>query len=295
MGKADYLTSENYRIEFMSDLNTSVYVTQVEAWRKQREADLRTPNSWLSLAGLFVLKEGQNTIGSALTNDIILPEHAPAVLGIIAFSQGKAALSVSTHTPVLVDGTPVEHATLTDNGHRQKPSLVTVGSITFFVHHFSDQYAIRVKDSTNPAIQAFTGCVWFPVKPDYRVEGRFVRNAAPQAIPIKTTVNTDTSYESVGLVTFELLGQPLQFLAQDYGIPGQLAIVFRDATSGKETYGAARFLTVELQEAGSAVVDFNKAYNPPCAFTPYATCPLPPRENILRVPIEAGERYAGSH
>ncbi|MFN8488250.1 MAG: DUF1684 domain-containing protein [Caldilineaceae bacterium] len=271
------------------------YITQIEAWRKQREADLRAPDSWLSLAGLFVLKEGQNTIGSAPTNAIVLPEHAPAELGVIEFSQAKATLVVSTQTPVLVDGAPAQRAPLTDNGHHQKPTLVTVGSITFFVHHFSDQYAIRVKDSANPAIQAFPGCVWFPVKPEYRVEGRFMRHAAPQSIPIKTTVNTDTAYESVGMVTFELLGQPLQLLAQDYGIPGQLAIVFRDATSGQQTYGAARFLTVELREDGAAVVDFNKAYNPPCAFTPYATCPLPPRENILRVPIEAGERYSAAH
>lgn len=279
----------------MHNTHAAIYMTEIEAWRKQREADLRAPDSWLSLAGLFVLKEGLNTIGSDLANDVVLPAHAPTDLGTIEFYDDKATLTVSTKTTVLVDGVPAQRATLTDNGHRKKPTLVTVGSITFFIHHFSDQYAIRVKDSTNSAIQAFTGCVWFPVKPEYRVEGQFTRHAAPQVIPIKTTINTDTAYESVGIVTFELLGQPLQFLAQDYGIPGQLAIVFRDATSGKQTYGAARFLNIDLHEDETVVVDFNKAYNPPCAFTPYATCPLPPRENVLSIPIEAGELYSGAH
>ena len=275
----------------MQNQNESTYITQIEAWRTQREAELRAPDSWLSLAGLFVLNAGDNAIGSDPSNDIILPASAPDYLGVIEFSQGVARLKVTTAIPVLVDGKPVAQADLVDNAEHKTPTLVTVGDITFFVHHFSDQSAIRVKDRANPAITAFAGCTWFAVKPEYRAQGKFVPHTLRE-IPIKTTVNTATQYKSVGTVEFTLNGQALRFAAQDYGVQNQLAIVFRDATAGHETYGPARFLTVEIDANGNAVVDFNKAYNPPCAFTPYATCPLPPRENILAVPIAAGERYS---
>ncbi|MCX6047843.1 MAG: DUF1684 domain-containing protein [Chloroflexi bacterium] len=281
----------------MNNKDNASYITEIAAWRKQREADLRAPDSWLSLAGLFVLKNGYNTIGSAQTNDIILPTSAPDELGLIEFRDGQASLHVTTTVPVFVDGELAQRATLVDNADHKKPTLITVGDVSFFVHTFSGQAAIRVKDRRNPLIKAFAGCEWYAVKPEYRVQGKFVPHTTPRAIPIKTTVNTPTQYKSVGVIEFTLDGQALSFAAQDYGIPNELAIVFRDATSGHQTYGPARFLTVAVDAEGNAVVDFNKAYNPPCAFTPYATCPLPPRENILSVPIEAGERYTenGAH
>lgn len=281
----------------MNNKDNADYITQIEAWRKQREADLRAPDSWLSLAGLFVLKNGYNTIGSAQTNDIVLPASAPDELGLIEFRDGQASLNVTTTVPVFVDGELAQRATLVDNADHKKPTLITVGDVSFFVHTFSGQAAIRVKDRANPLIKAFAGCEWYAVKPEYRVQGKFVPHTTPRAIPIKTTVNTPTQYKSVGVIEFTLDGQALSFAAQDYGIPNELAIVFRDATSGHQTYGPARFLAVAVDAEGNAVVDFNKAYNPPCAFTPYATCPLPPRENILSVPIEAGERYTenGAH
>lgn len=275
----------------MSNQNRATYSEQIEAWRKQREADLRAPDSWLSLTGLFILKEGYHTIGSGINSDILLPAQAPADLGVIEFSKGKASLTVTTATPVLVNGVAVQKAPLVDNSNRQRPTLVTVGTVTFFLHHFGDQYAIRVKDSTSPVGQTFTGCEWFPVQEEYRLNGKFVPHAAPQALPIKTIVNTNSTYQSVGTVEFTWQGQPLHLLAQDFGTPGQLFIAFRDATSGKQTYAPTRFLNVELDEANNAIIDFNKAVNPPCAFTPFATCPLPPRENILSIPIEAGELY----
>lgn len=278
----------------MSNQGGAEYIAQIETWRMQREADLRAPDSWLSLAGLFVLRPGYNTIGSAQTNDVVLPVSAPAELGLIEFRDGQASLNVTTTASVFVDGELAQQVALVDNANHKTPTLVTVGDVSFFVHTFSDQHAIRVKDRANPLIKAFAGCEWFAVKPAYRVQGKFVPHTTPRAIPIKTTVNTATQYKSVGTVEFELNGQTHSFAAQDYGIPNQLAIVFRDATSGQQTYGPARFLSVDVDAEGNAVVDFNKAYNPPCAFSPYATCPLPPRENILTVPIEAGERYTAT-
>ena len=269
----------------------AAYIAKIGAWREQRDAELRAPDSWFSLVGLYILRDGYHTIGSLLSNNIVLPPSAPAELGIIEFRNGKARLNVTTSVPVLVDGVAVESAALVDNHARQKPTLVTVGTVTFFLHNFGDQYAIRVKDSTNPAITAFAGREWFAVKPAYRVQGHFTWHEAPRTIPIKTILDTNSKYQSVGTITFKLLGQPLTLLATDYGVPNQLSVIFRDATAGRQTYGPARFLTVDLAADDTAVLDFNKAVNPPCAFSPYATCPLPPRENILPPAIEAGELY----
>jgi len=275
----------------MSNETTATYIAQIEAWREQREATLRAPDSWFSLVGLFVLKDGYYLVGSAPDSDILLPASAPAELGILEFRNSKAKLNVTTTATVLVDGVPVQHAELVDNHERRQPTLVTVGPVTFFVHNFGDQYAIRVKDSTSPAIAAFAGCDWFAVKPEYRIYGHFTRHETLRAIPIKTIVDTNSKYKSVGTIEFDLHGHPLSLLATDYGVPHQLSVILRDATSGKQTYGPARFLTVELAPDNSVVLDFNNAINPPCAFSVYATCPLPPRENILPVAIEAGERY----
>lgn len=275
----------------MTESERSSYVTEIESWRAKREQDLRAPDSWLSLAGLFHLYNGHFTIGSDVSNEILLPASAPAQLGTLDFQAGEATLTITCAEPVLVDGKAVRQANLVDNGNHKSPTLVTTGSVTFFVHSFGEQFGIRIKDSANHAIAAFGGCRWYEVKPEYRLLGRYVAHDAPNAIPIQTTVQVADVYNSVGTVEFELAGQALRLLVQDYGVPNQRAIVMRDATSGKSTYPPARFLNIQLNPDGTAWVDFNKAYSPPCAFTPYATCPLPPRENILPVAIEAGEQY----
>lgn len=249
---------------------------------------MRAPDSWLALTGLFFLTEGTVTVGSAAECDVQLPPSAPAHLGTLAFRNGQATLHVTTETPVFADGARAGTLALTDN-RGGAPTLVTVGSVTFFIHHVGGHFAVRVRDSQNPAIAAFPGCDWFPVKPEYRVVGRLVRHASMLEVPIRTVVNTPMTYPSVGWVEFTLHDRPLRLLAREGGA-GQLSFVLRDATAGQETYAQARFLGAELLADDTVVLDFNKAYNPPCAFTPYATCPLPPPENILPVRIEAGER-----
>jgi uncharacterized protein len=265
------------------------YVAEIKTWRKKMSDDLRAPDGWLSLAGLFELREGEQTIGSDETCDVALPASAPAWLGVLRFAHNQTRLSITSDALVLVDGVPAREAILLDDGDgATTPTKVTVGTATFFVHSYDGRYAIRVKDSVSPAIAAFVGRVWFEVNPAYRARGQFVPQA--QAVRIETMVNTSSNYQSPGLVNFELHGQPLQLLVT--GRKGnKLSILMRDATSGKETYSAVRFLTVEIDDENNADVDFNRAYSPPCAFTPYATCPLPPRQNILPVRIEAGERY----
>ena len=283
-------------VQITEDLNE--YVAGIEARRKKRAEDLRVPDGWLSLTGLFELKEGEQTIGSSEASDAQLPWSAPDHLGTLTLHATKVTLhlapSVAIETLVTVDGVPVQagaQIALADNQDgAASPTLVRLGSVSFFVHKYGDHYAIRVKDSQNPAIQEFAGFTWFEVKPDYRVRGRFVPHSAPQRVEVSTTVNTIAEYQSPGVLEFELHGQPLSLLVTSRS-GNKLSIILRDATSGKQTYPAVRFLTVEVDGDNNADVDFNMAYNPPCALTPYATCPLPPRENILPVAIEAGEQY----
>jgi uncharacterized protein len=275
----------------MSNADPAAYIGEIEAWRRQREAELRTPDGWLSLTGLYLLGEGSHTVGSDSTSDVILPASAPSHLGKIAFYGGEALLTVTTAAAVLIDGVALRSAQLVDNVGGRRPILVTAGTVSFFVHRFGDQHAVRIKDSANPAIASFAGRRWFPVQPQYRVQGEFTPLADPQEIRIGTIVNTESTYRSIGAVDFELQGRTLQLLASAGGGPDQLFIVLRDATAGKETYGAARFLVADVTPDGSVDLDFNKAYNPPCAVTPYATCPLPPPNNILPVRIPAGELY----
>lgn len=275
----------------MQNSDNTSYIAEIEQWRRQRESDLRAPDSWLSLTGLFVLADGRHTIGSAFDNDIVLPASAPARVGEIEFHAGEAHLTVTTAEPVLVDGAAAITAALAGNGDRKPPTLVAVGPVTFFLHNFGGHYGIRVKDRTSPAIAAFGGCRWFPVKPEYRVPGKLTRYAATDEIPIETSARTAYLYHSIGFIDFVLQGEPLRLLVQPGGAPGQLSVVLRDVTANRETYAPGRFLTITVDDEGVADVDFNKAYNPPCAFTPYATCPLPPPANILPVRIEAGELY----
>lgn len=273
----------------MNQVQVVEYSQQIEAWRKKREDGLRAADGWLSLAGLFILQEGEYSVGSDEGNAIVLPASAPAMLGTIVFSQGKAVLTVTTDTAVLANGVPVDVVEMADNRPGQRPTLISVGSVSFFVHKFGNESAIRVKDSTSPALENFAGCIWYEIDPNYRVLGKLKRQEVT-AIPVRTVAQTAIDYESIGAVEFELSGKPLQLLATATSKPNELYIILRDATAGRETYGAGRFLYAEIDAGDNVTLDFNKAYNPPCAFTPYATCTLPPRANILPVEIRAGER-----
>ncbi len=281
----------------MSEHISDAYRQSIEAWRAKREAALRAPDGWLTLCGLFPLQPGRQTIGSGPEHPIRLPAAAPAQLGWIDFAVGEAELTLTDPSLVLVDGEPAQRPQirLISNRERPDPTVISIGSISFFVHTYGDQAAIRVRDTAHPALRTFPGCAWFPIQSDYRVIGQFAPYDAPRALPIQTTLQTSSSFQSVGVVSFTLQGVPLSFAVADYGAPNQLNVIFRDQTAGEETYPAVRFLTLERSGPEEVVVDFNKAYNPPCAFNPYTTCPLPPRENILPIAIRAGERYTAEH
>jgi uncharacterized protein len=266
------------------------YLASLAKWRQDRETELKSDNSWLTVAGLFFLNEGTNSFGSGPLNDIVLPEAAPADAGVLEFDGSKVSLRAKE--PLTVNGAPVTTADLRPAGNGKPADTVTIGSISFFVHKSGDRFAIRLRDQNSDIRRNFTGLRWFAPNEAYRVTGRFEAYPKPKAVRVPNILGDLEPYTAPGLVAFTLNGQPLKVEVYDSGSGDsrRFFIVFRDLTSGKETYSSARFLYADRPDAnGEVVLDFNKAYNPPCAFNPFTTCPLPSEQNRLRVRVEAGE------
>jgi len=256
----------------------SAFQSEIAEWHARREAALKAEDGWLSLAGLFWLHEGANRFGKDAGNDIVLPD-GPAHAGVFELHGGKVTAAMDGRaTPVAADSA----------------EAVKVGRLKLFVIQRGDRTGIRLKDPESEARRTFHGIESFPADESYRVTAKFV--AEPQKIPILNVLGQTEPSDSPGYAVFRLHGAEYR-LRPILESPGdrQLFFIFRDQTAGKETYGAGRFLYSDLPKDGQVVLDFNKAYNPPCAFTPYATCPLPPPENRLAVRIEAGEKKYGEH
>ena len=168
------------------------------------------------------------------------------------------------------------------------PDELQIGSVTLWVHNSGDRRAIRIRDDQGEVARTFTGFKWFPIDEKWRVTGRFIQDASPSTVKVPNLKGDFATYRTEGVVEFTLDGQTIRMRPMTTK-PGQLFFILRDATAGRETYGAARFLYADLQPDGSVVLDFNEAHNPPCAFNPYTTCPLPPKENRLTLAIRAGE------
>jgi uncharacterized protein (DUF1684 family) len=267
------------------------YQTEVEQWRRQREQELKADNGWLTVAGLFWLKEGVNTAGSDASSVVVLP-RGPAKFGEFDFQRGQIIFRPASGLAVNVNGKPAAAVSKLKPDTEGNPDQVQLDGLTMFVIHRGDRYAIRLKDVASKFREQFTGLHWFPVRQDYCVTAKFVAYDQPKLIAIPNVLGETSQMPSPGHVLFTLNGQSLRLdpvVEEDH-----LFFIFRDETSGKGTYPPGRFLDAELAKGGKVLLDFNKAYNPPCAFTPYATCPLPPKQNRLPVRIEAGEQFFGS-
>jgi uncharacterized protein (DUF1684 family) len=263
------------------------YQAEMQKWREKREAELRSEDGWLTLVGLFWLKEGANSLGSDSMSDITLPaDFAPRRVGVVEFHQGKAVLRVERGVQVSVNDKPVTKAALKTDA-KGKPDLVRIGDLRLFVIKRGDKYGVRVKNKNHPARLVFEGLKYFPTEAAYRVTAKYVAYDKPIAIEIVNIMGDVSKMPSPGYVTFELNGKACRLDALVDG--KQLFFIFRDLTSGKTTYGAGRFLYADVPADDRVVLDFNQAINPPCAFTTFATCPLPPPQNHLKVAIEAGE------
>ena len=268
-------------------LAAASYESSIEQWRQKREAALTADGGWLTVAGLFWLKEGDNTAGSDPAGDIVLP-RGPARAGVFHFHDGKTTFRSDVPMAATRSSSPSQEL------KPDSDDAVSLDDLSMFVIHRGERYAIRLKDKQSKFRREFTGLHWYPPKPEYRVVARFVRYATPKLITIPNILGETEKSPSEGYAAFTLKGREyhLEPVVED----DQLFFIFRDLTSAKDTYGSGRFLYSDRPKDGKVILDFNKAYNPPCAFTPYATCPLPPPQNRLPVRIEAGElNYGEGH
>ena len=266
------------------------YVRSIEEWRAGRIARLTKPDGWLSLAGLFWLKPGENTVGSDRSSAVVLPPAAPAHAGTIALENGKTRWSP---TPDSSANVPKAAPLVSDA--ESDPTILRFGGVSFLIHQVGERVAVRVRDSDSVTRRNFKGLQHFPVSPAWRFEGRFVPFSPPRHIPVPTVLGYPEDDVAPGEIEFTYQGKPYRLTAVLEQGADQLFVIFGDRTNGKSTYGGGRFVYAPMPADGKTVLDFNKAYNPPCVFTPYATCPLPPPANHLPFQVVAGEKmYAES-
>lgn len=271
---------------------------ELEEWRRERTASLRDEDGWLTLVGLFWLKEGENRFGTAADNEVVLPRPAagtvPERAGSFRVEGGKVTLAAAPSAGITRGGAPVTSLALVPDTAGE-PTTLELGSLRFHVVERGGRLGVRVRDRKSPALAAFHGVDSFPSDPSWRVEARFERYDPPKPVPVPNVLGQVEEQPSPGAVVFERDGKTHSLDALPGGEDGSLFLIFADATNGDETYGAGRFLAAGPPRDGRVVVDFNRAYNPPCAFTAFATCPLPPRQNRLALRVEAGEKAFGSH
>ena len=273
--------------------NNSAYTQEIQKWRQQRVARLTNPAGWLSLIGLDWLKEGRNTLGAAKDNDIVIAT-APAHLGTITLSGAKATIALDAKSGATIDGQPKLAGELLDDTH-EKPTMIAFGTTSFFLIKREDKFGLRIKDAEAATRKHFVGIDYFEIDPSWRIEAKWEAYNPPHEVEEPNVIGQVDKVIVPGAAVFERNGQKIR-VEPVIETPGdtELFLVFADKTSGKETYGAARFVYIDPPKDGKAVIDFNRAYNPPCAFTAFATCPLAPPENRLDLRVTAGEKkYRG--
>jgi uncharacterized protein len=281
-------------------LPTDPYEAEITKFRQDREAALMSETGWLTIAGLWFLTQPETTFGSDPLNDIVLPSAAPKRAGTFVMSNGKVSVRAADGVTFQLNGKTVTAADLRPDG-QGPPDRIALGDLQLWVHNSGERLSIRMRDRNSPLRKNFAGVSWFPIDAAYRVEATYTPYATPKMTQVPNILGDIDTMPIPGVVTFTLNGE--QYRLEPVAEPGdrQFWFIFRDLTSQKETYPAARFLYTPAPAAGSTpgagtkmTLDFNKAENPPCAYNPYTTCPLPTEQNRLRTRIEAGEmRYKG--
>jgi hypothetical protein len=265
---------------------TDAFKADHAAWRAKRLASLTKEDGWLSVAGLAWLQPGENTVGSAGDAALHLPDKAPARAGTLVWSDGRVIFRTAPGVAVTLNGKPFGEGELAPDS---AAAVLHLGDLRLSLIRRGDRVGLRVKDTRSEALRAFKGIPAYPPDPAWRVVGRLEAYPEPRSVSVPTVIGTPMEAKAPGRVHFRLRGRALSLepvLEDD----GTLFFIFRDASSGRQTYPAGRFLYAEPAKDGKVVLDFNRAHNPPCAFTAYATCPLPPKGNALRVAVRAGEK-----
>jgi uncharacterized protein (DUF1684 family) len=264
------------------------YQKEIAKWRSDHETGLKSENSWFALAGLFWLKEGVNTVGRGEKFDVQLTENFRGEkFGEIIFQNGTATLRVEKGVEAFTNGQTVAEIALVSD-EAQKQTIIETGSQSFYLIKRSDRYGIRLKDKNSPGRLNFKGLHWFPVNKNYRVTATFEPFPEPKEIIVDNLIGGIFKMKSEGILKFRLFGK--DYSLQPVEENGRYFIIFRDLTSRTETYGVGRFLYAEKSKDNKVILDFNKAENPPCAYTSFATCPIPPQQNRLKIRIAAGEK-----
>ena len=268
------------------------YESALAEWRADRVANLKGPDGWLNLAGLYWLEEGPNSFGTAAGHDLVAPEgSAPPKLGDFVVDNGMVTFTTEPGVDVFHGESPVTAMLLVDD-QEDDPSLLTHGSLAWTVIRRMDRLGVRLRNYDHPAVTTFAGIESYPTDADWRIQARFEAYPEPRKIRVATVVDGLGWEPTVpGTLEFEAKGQALSLEA--YRSDDGFFIVFADGTTGDTTYPAGRYLAADLPDKdGTTVLDFNKAYNPPCVFSEYATCPLATPRNRLPVAVDAGEKYA---
>jgi len=272
-----------------------LYLEQVEAWQDQRVNLLKLDYGWLTLAGLYWLDEGENTFGSDRTNDIIFPEgKAEDFIGSFYLNNDTIRMKINPGVEVLCDSIPVQD-TLLKSDVQGYATLVTAGPLSWHIIKRGNKNAVRLKDKESHVLKDFEGIDRYTIDPEWKIEAKLIPYDTIRKIPLPTAYGTIDTVNTPGELVFKIKGKEyiLEAIGDKRGY--NLFVIFGDETNGVETYGGGRFLYTEQPDStGKVIIDFNKAYNPPCAFTEYATCPLPPDQNKLAVEIKAGEKAYGS-
>jgi uncharacterized protein len=260
------------------------YITELETFRQNRARAIGAENSWLSLAGLFWLEQGKNSVGSSADCTVVLPDGA-AQVGVI-WLEGDA-IRLETQVPIEIEGRAVTQAELQSDKSGQ-PTRVILGRLSFIVIRRGTHYAVRLWDNQEAGKAAELH--WFAPNPALRIEASFVAEPRTLEIGLSTDFEIIEQAPSPGYVRFSLGEQEYRLVAESANPEQRLFFNFKDPTNTNQTYGAGRFLTTEGVKDGKVTLDFNYATNPYCAYTDFATCPLPPAENRLNIPVEAGEK-----
>ncbi len=272
----------------------AAYQQEIKEWHAKRVAGLKSENGWLNLAGLFWLKPGKNSFGSAPTNDLVFPpDKSAGLLGHLVLENGQVRAEIAPAAEVLQGEQRIDKLVLF--APEQEESVVLRHqSLRWFIIKRGDAYAVRLRDLESPLLRSFNGIETYPASLKWKVVARLEPATSGKKIPILDVLGQVSQQESPGTLVFSLKGKEYRLDAVDSG--DKLFILFADQTNKKHTYPTGRFLYADKPGPdGTTVLDFNKATNPPCAFTDFATCPLPPKQNSLAVAVTAGEKRFGDH
>jgi uncharacterized protein (DUF1684 family) len=273
---------------WMSETN---YFSEMNTWQATMNEQLRAKDGWLTLVGLYWLQMGDNKIGSNPNHPIPLPAGTPDTVGTLTLIGEKVViLETSPNVSVMIGEKKITGKIELESDINRNPTIVHLGSVSFYIVIRGVRTGVRVKQADSPLRLNFPGRVWWPVDEEMRVTAR-INNYEPQKlVDIPDVLGNVNETAMDCALEFELEGKTFQLDAM--GLPsGQFYILFHDKSCSNGSYPSGRFLVSEYPEEDSVVVDFNKAHNPPCAFTNFATCPLPPSQNYLQIPVQAGERY----